>query len=105
MIDAQRDGVFLAHIPALLIDNCQPVCIRVLAKTNVSRGRCHFLANAHEILRGGLWSMNEMAAGHLAETDYFTTESFQQADAQNAPRAGVAVQQNAKVALGNRRCV
>ena len=42
MIDAQRQSVLLAEISAVLVDDGQPVGVRVLAKADVGTRTRHF---------------------------------------------------------------
>ena len=96
VVQTQSERVFLADVPAGLVDHGQPVGIGILAETDVGPGFDHLLPHAREILGSRFRRMEKLAGRFAAQQHHFTAKRLQKPPPQDASRAGIAIEQDAK---------
>ena len=96
MIDTQRERIFFAQIIPVLIDDGQPIGVRILAETNVGFGCRHTAQNAGKIFGGRFGRVFELTIGLVADQRNLAAQFFEQPASHQATGSMVRIEQHAK---------
>ena len=78
MQGAKREGVFLADVRAVLIDDGEPVGVWVLREADIGAGLRGFRAEFDQVFLGGLGRVREVAGGFGVEVVQFDAQCVQE---------------------------
>ncbi len=74
VVHAQRERVFFAEVASVLIDNRQPVGIRILTKADIGSELSYVREHACQILCGRLWLVRKAPVRLISQLNNLAAE-------------------------------